>query len=199
MIDSRFWNIEQSAGFVLILSFVVFFVGAAMYWIRWIWSGSRDAPPPSHIYFVWERSIIMAAVVLTAIGFVLLEAVLQDTDGLVLARTGATAYLMSGVLWLVAEAFSLNQDSEKNSPLTAIKWGRELYFVYFVLAFLAQVAIGGALLQVGLLAAWIGWATIVWNMGWLAAALITRGRSWIPAHNHLMPLVIGIALLSQTA
>ncbi len=30
------------------------------------------------------------------------------------------------------------------------------------------------------------------------AALLTRGRIWIPFLHHLMPLVIGIALLSQT-
>jgi len=49
-----------------------------------------------------------------------------------------------------------------------------------------------------MLAAWVGWAAIMWNLGWLAAGLITKLRLWIPMLHHLMPLVIGIALLSQT-
>ncbi len=187
MIDPRFWSVEHSAGSVLILGFVAFFVGASMYWIR---GGLRGGAPPTHAYFVWERGFIMAAVVLTAIGFVLLEVSLQNTAGLVLARVGATAYLFGGVLWVVAEASSLTPGSENHYPLIVI---------YLVLAFLAQVAIGGALLQAGLLAAWIGWITIVWNGGWFVAVLITRLRAWFPFLHHLMPLVIGIALLSHTA
>ncbi len=158
-----------------------------MFWIR---GGIRGGAPPSHAYFAWERSFIMAAVVLTAIGFVLLEAQLQNTDGRVLARTGATAYLFGGILAVVAEASSLTQGFEKNYPLIVI---------YVVLAFLAQAAIGGSLLQAGLLAAWIGWVILVWNMGWLMISLITRRGIYIPFLHHFMPLVIGIALLSQTA
>jgi len=120
MLDPRFWSIEQSGGFVLILSFVTFFVGAVMYWIRWRRSGIRGGPPPNYTYLIWERSLIMAAVILTAIGFVLLEAPLQNTDGWALARTGATAYLFGGILWLVAEALDLTRTEQSFYPLIVI-------------------------------------------------------------------------------
>jgi hypothetical protein len=66
-----------------------------MFWYR---DGQRGGAPPSPTYYVWERSFIMAAVVLTAIGFVLLEGRLEAGAGRVLARAGATAYLFAGVL-----------------------------------------------------------------------------------------------------
>ena len=184
MIDPRFWSIERAAGSFLVLGFVAFFVGALMFFIR---GGLRGGAPPSPAYFVWERSFIMAAVVLTAIGFVLLEGSLQNTDGRVLARTGATAYLFAGVLLVAAEALSLNLGFEKLYALIVI---------YVVLAFLAQAAIGGSLLQSSLLPAWIGWVTILWNMAWLVVLPVTRPRDiYFPVLHHVMPLVIGIALL----
>ncbi len=190
MIDPRFWSIEYSAGSVLILGFVAFFVGASLYWIRWMRSGIRGGAPPGYTYLVWERSFIMAAVTLTVIGFVLLEAPLQNSQGRVLARTGATAYLFAGILGVAAEALDLTRKEQSFYPLVVL---------YVVLAYLAQAAIGGSLLQSSLLASWIGWATIVWSIGWLVAFLITRLSAWIPILHHVIPLVIGIALLSRTA
>jgi len=189
MIDPRFWSMERCTGFVLVLGFSSFFAGASMYWIRWIRSGVRGGPPPTHAYFVWERSLIMAAVVLTAIGLVLLEGSLENTDGSVLARMGATAYLFGGVLWVIGEASSLTPGSDSSGSLFAAS---------FVLAFLAQSAIGASLLQTELTPAWVGWATMVWNLGWLGLGAITRGKVWIPMLPHLMPFVIGIALLSRS-
>jgi len=45
----------------------------------------------------------MAAVVLTVIGFVLVEEHLHTSDGRVLARTGATTYVFAGILGVAAE------------------------------------------------------------------------------------------------
>lgn len=190
MIAPRSWSVEHSTGIVLVLGFAIFIAGASMYWLRWIRSGVQDGPPPSHAYLVWERSFIMAAVVLTAIGLALLEGLLQNGDGWVLARVGATGYLFAAVLWVIAEAVSLTSGSRDNGPLFAAS---------FALAFPAQVAIGGSMVQADLTAAWIGWTTVGWNAGWLVFGLISRGRVWIPMLPHLMPFVIGIALLSQSA
>ena len=71
-----------------------------------------------------------------------------------------------------------------------------LIVIYVVMAFLAQAAIGGAVIQSGLLAAWIGWATILWNIAWLVVlSLISRRDMYFPILHYLMPLVMGIALL----
>jgi hypothetical protein len=178
-----------SAGILLILSFVALSAGASMYWLR---GGIRGGAPPTKAYFVWERTFIIAAVVLTAIGLALLEGELQSSDGRVLARAGAVTYLLGGVLVVAAEASSVGQFLDGNRSQQV--WPLE--FAYVVLAFLAQAAVGGALLQAGVVADWIGWATVVWNIGLLLVMLIRRGDIYIPFVHHLMPLVIGVALVT---
>ena len=183
MIDQRFWSMERAAGSFLVLGFVALLPGIVMFLIR---GGIRGGAPPSPAFFVWERSLIMAAVVLTAIGLVLLEGHLQNTDGRVLARAGATAYLFAGILLVAAEALNLKQGQNTYA----------LIVIYVVLAFLAQAAIGGALLQSRLLPAWITWVTILWNIAWLVVLpVITPRDIYFPVLHHFVPLLIGIALL----
>ena len=135
----------------------------------------------------------MAAIVLTAIGFVLLERHLRNTDGHLLARTGATAYLFAGILVVAAESLILSTGFDE-------KQVHALFVIYVVLAFLAQAAIGGALLQSRLLARWIGWITILWNLAWLVVlVVITPEDIYFPILHHLMPLLIGGALLLRRA
>jgi hypothetical protein len=75
-----------------------------------------------------------------------------------------------------------------------------LIVVHVVLAFLGQAAIGGALWQSKLLAPWIGWATILWNLAWLVALpIITPHDIYFPILHGLMPLLIGAPLLRRPA
>jgi hypothetical protein len=63
-----------------------------------------------------------------------------------------------------------------------------LIIVYVVVAFLAQAALGGALLQSGALATRIGWATILWNLAWLVALpIITPRDIYFPILHHAAP------------
>lgn len=189
MVDQRFWSIERAAGFSLVLGFVASLVGVVMFSIR---GGPSGGTPPSHTFFVWERSLFMAAVILTAIGFVLLEGHFHNADGRVLARTGATVYLFGGIPLVAAEALSLSLGEGFEQRSYA------LIVMCVVLAFLAQGAIGGALLRSGLLARWIGWVTILWNLGWLVVLpVITPKDVYFPILHHLMPLLIGGALLRR--
>jgi hypothetical protein len=186
MTDQRFWSVNGVTGYVLVAGFAANLAGVLMFFYR---GGLQGSPPPSPTYFVWERSFIMASVVLTAIGLVLLEGYLQNTNGYILARAGATAYLFGAVFIVAAEALSLNQGSQNLYPLIVI---------HVVLALLAQAVVGAALLQSGLLPAWIGWVTIVWNIAFLVVLPVTSPRDmYYPILHHVMPLVIGIALLRK--
>ena len=183
-------SLPPTTAVALILGFAALASGALMYWLR---GGIRGGAPPSQRYLVWERSFIMGAVVLTAVGLELLADLLAVSDGAAMARAGAAAYLFGGVLVVAAEASSLVQGLHKDWP--AQSWS--LAVVYVVLALLAQAAIGGALLAGDVLPAWIGWATLTWNIGWLAFYLLRRGDIYTPFVHHVMPFVIGVAVLLQ--
>jgi hypothetical protein len=76
---------------------------------------------------------------------------------------------------------------------------RGLIVVYVIIACLAQAAVGSALLLAGSLAAWVGWATILVNMGGLMVLLaFSRRDLYFPALHHIAPLLIGLALLLKT-
>jgi len=81
MNHQRFWRIERAAGLFLVLGFVTNLAGVVMFSIR---GGVSDGAPPSPEYYLWERGLLVVAIVLTAIGFVLLEGQLDNTAGRVL-------------------------------------------------------------------------------------------------------------------
>jgi hypothetical protein len=183
-------SLQATTAVALILGSAALASGALMYWLR---GGIRGGAPPSRRYLVWERSFIMAAVVLTAVGLMLLADLLAASDGAAMARAGAVAYLFGAVLVVAAEASSLGQGLHQD--WSAQSWS--LAVVYVVLALLAQATIGGALLAGDVLPAWIGWATLAWNIGWLAFYLLRGGDIYIPFVHHVMPFVIGVAVLLQ--
>jgi hypothetical protein len=149
-------------------------------------NGAEGGAPHSPAIFVWERGGWLAAVFLTALGLILLEGSLLETKGRVLARLGASAYFFGAVVVVVAEAMPFPLD-RPSYPLIVI---------YVVLAFLGQVAVGIALLQSALLAAWVGWTILVWNVGWLVALpIVSPDDLYYPILHHVMPLLIGIMLV----
>jgi hypothetical protein len=186
MTDQPFWTIKSVTGIFLVVGFVANLAGVLMFFYR---GGLQGAAPPSAGYFALERSVLAVAVFLTAIGLVLLEGYLQNTNGQILARVGATAYLFGAVFIVIVEALSLSQGNVNTYPLVVI---------YVVLALLAQAVIGAALLQSGLLPAWVGWVAVLWNVAFLVVLPLTSARDmYYPIVHHVVPLVIGIALLRK--
>jgi len=184
MIDFQYWTLERTAGLFLVLHIVTTFPGFMLFWLR---RGHKGGPPRSHAHWVFERNSILSGVVVTAIGFMLLEGAFQNTDGAILANIGAIAFFFGGVLVVAAEALMPTVGYEKVYGLIVI---------YVVIAFLAQAVIGWAMIQSGLLAAWIGWVTILWNVVWLIIlSLFSRRDMYFPILHYVMPLVMGIALL----
>jgi hypothetical protein len=170
---------------LLIGGAVVFAVGGVLFTGRVIW---RWPAGQSDRYLRWERSFVIAAVLLTALGLALLEDHLRAAGDPVIARLGTLAYLIAAVVVVVAETSFLH-DRDWNYP----------QIVFYVLtALLAQAAIGVGLLQTGLVAGWIGWATIAWNLGCLVVLPLASPRElYYPAIHHAAPLLIGIALLAR--
>lgn len=179
------YTTPRFAGVLLTSCFFVFLVGGVMFWAR---NGMAGKPAPSFAYFAVERGFIMAAAVITAIGLLLFaEVVGRAHDGALLpARLAAATYAVATVLLLVAEA----------GLLRGGRFPYALIVAYVVLAFLAQAVLGVILLRAGFLPSWIGWAAIAWNLAWLVAlAILMPGDVYFPVLHHVIPLLIGIALL----
>jgi hypothetical protein len=163
----------------LVLSGATLWTGRNM----WDWPVSESAG-----YLIWERGLILAAIVAVVLGLALLEDGLMTKGDLFAARLGYVTYLIAGVLGIVAESYLISG----REPLYA------LIVIYVVMAFLGQTALGVSLLITKLLPAWIGWSTIVWNLAFLVLLFaISPADIYYPVAHHVMPLVIGIAYLAR--
>ena len=87
------------SGLLLLAGVVLSIGGVLMFNIRNMYIGFFD----TRTYFNWERGLFMVAYVVAALGLALLENVLREADVPVLARLGATAFLIAAVLAVVAE------------------------------------------------------------------------------------------------
>ena len=180
-------NTQRAAGTLLALSFVACMVGVVMFTAR---DGTSGQPAPSFAYLALERGLFMGAVVITALGLAALSAILSGAhgDALVPARLATVIYAIATVLLLIGEASGLRSERPPYALIVA----------YVVLAFLAQAAFGALLVRTRFLPAWIGWATVVWNLGWLVVLpIITPGDIYFPVLHHPIPLLVGIALLRR--
>ena len=186
MFNQSVWSNRRAGGLLLILGFAANLAGISMFIFS---SGILGNIPRTTTFVIWERSILALAVVLTMVGFVLLEGYLATTNGSVFARIGASTYFFGAVLVVVAETLSFTLRYEQTYGVVV---------AYVILAFLAQASFGVALLQSGVVAPWIGWGAILWNLAWLAALpLISPQDIYFPILHHLVPLVTGIALLRK--
>jgi hypothetical protein len=173
------------AASLLVLCFVLFGFGGALFTGR-VFLNWQIQDTSSHL--LWERGFIMAAVLATVLGLALLEDLLRTAGDTVLSRLGLVTYLIGAVVVLVAETTYLGKGG----------WSYPQVVLYVVLAFLAQAALGVALLRTGLVTGWVGWATVIWNTAWLIILPIFSPRDiYYPVLHHVAPLVIGIALLTQ--
>ena len=183
MVIKGLFSQQVAAGWLLILSGLIFSIGGMLYTGRAIWKWPAGQ---TRRYLVWERSFVIAALLVAVVGLNLLEGMLEAAGDRTLAPSGMVLLLIGGSVVIFAETFSLSQQEWIYAPIVT----------FVVLAFLAQAIFGAALLHTGLLPAWIGWATIVWNLGWLIILPFARPKElYYPWLHYVAPLLIGIGLL----
>jgi hypothetical protein len=172
------------AACLLVLTFMVFEIGGILFTGRTM----LNWPIENRVsHMRWERSFVILPTILTVLGLVLLADLLRTAGDSFLAQLGMATYLFGAVLVVSTETKFIDND----------EWNYPQVVTFVVLALLAQAAFGGALLQTGLVAAWVGWATLVWNLGYLLIVLIVRPREvYYPAIHCVAPLMIGLALLA---
>jgi|GEM_PF-1236142 hypothetical protein len=170
---------------LLVMSFFIFTIGGVLFAGR-AFLGWQIEETSSHL--IWERGCIITAIVATTLGLVLLGDMLRTAGDTFMGMLGVVAFGFGAVVVVVAETAYISKRD----------WLYSQVVLYVVLAFLAQAAIGAALLQATLVAGWVGWVTIVWNLAWLVLLLIfSRRNVYFPVLHHVAPLIIGIALLAS--
>ena len=172
------------AASLLVLTFATFEIGGILFTGRAMlnWQIEDRAA-----HMRWERSFVILPTVLTMLGLVLLADLLHAAGDTFLAQLGMATYLFGAAQVVVAETTFVHNDD----------WNYPQVVAYVVLALLAQAAFGVALLQTGLVPTWVGWMTLLWNLGYLLIILIVRPREvYYPAIHFVAPIIIGLTLLA---
>jgi hypothetical protein len=174
---------QTAAGWLLILSWIIFMPGGVLYAGSNIWNWPIKN---THRYLLWERGFVMTALLSAVVGFSILEGMLAAAGDKILAPAGMALLLIGAAVVIFAEAYSISRQEWLYAPTV----------VFVILAFLAQALFGGALLRTGLLPGWIGWLTILWNLGWLVILPMARPKDmYYPWLHYMAPILIGIGLL----
>jgi len=178
----RPFTARRTSAILLIVAFVPNMGGVVLFSGSQFFGWFVDSPT----LLAWERSMLIAAYVAAALGVALLENILRETAGAaVLARLGATTFLMAAVVALVVEATFLGGRASTT----------RLVYVMVVLLYVAEAILGAALLSSGAVRAWIGWATLAWNIGWLVVLpIVSPGDIYYPILHFVPLLLIGIVL-----
>jgi hypothetical protein len=183
MLTINLLSTQIAAGWLLVLSGLIFLPGGLLFTRRVIWKRTTGKNP---VYLYWERGLVIAAVVVVVLGWGLLERMLEAAGDTILAPSGLILLILSAGLVLAAELYNLSKQA----------WLQPLIVVHVVLAFLSQAVFGASLLQTGLLPAWVGWAAILWSMGMLVYLPAFKPRDiYYPWVHYVAPLIIGIGLL----
>lgn len=170
---------------MLLASCALVFVGILMYGARVFLHapiGARSG------YYQWERWSIVSGFITLALGLAGLSSLLRHAGDPLLSDVGLTAFVIGAVAMIVVEVSWLTAAGLPDGLTGA------LVRIFVILAFLSQAAYGAALLQTGLLPGWLGWITVVWNIGWLVVLLGAKDPYYPILHLQL-PVLTGILLL----
>jgi len=155
----------------------------------------------------WANVFMGAAAVVLLTGLSMLTTLLEAAKERICSRLGLVGWLMATVLWVIFSVFrgvvTVKAAEEMGAPGTTgavpayyellAQWGFALFYVATVIGFLALAAYGASLLQVGLVPAWAGWATLAFSLALLVQLLVTGDT--LSAFHYVPPMLIGVLLL----
>jgi hypothetical protein len=140
----------------------------------------------------WGWLLMIVAVVLTALGLIILATLLREAGDRTLSPLGLIGFLFGTILGIIYLALKAGAEASA-VPGFLSRWAYTLVLIYNTLAFLTIAVHGGRSLQTRLLPKWIRWASIAGCMALLVMSLIALEH--YPAFPHEMLLVVGIMLL----
>lgn len=192
------WSREEgrAAAGLLIVGAVIFWLGATTF--PGMSLEEITANLPAHL---WTSGTFLLAVFITLVGLALFTLALREAGDRFLSILGLLAFAFGSIFWTMHVAFRLtvmpwaaDEFSRTAMPPAWFQpwrnWSGLLFGIYSVLANLALVAYGGAILETGLLVRWAGWTCVV--LGLLAAPSFGP-----PLFIHLTPWLVGILLVRR--
>jgi hypothetical protein len=205
-------------GVVLILAFIVFAIGAGLPFVgskgnatiyMLTAPGNLQAVAASLTFWRWGNNFMGAAIIVLLAGSSMLTTRLEKAGEVTFSRLGLIGLIVAAVLWVIFSVFRgvitvrvAQEVTAAGASMTGAapayyaplaQWMSALFFVYAALGFLALAAYGASLLQVGLLPAWVGWATLIYGIT-LLIPLFIQGEI-LPILHYLPGLLIGALLL----
>ena len=196
-------------GGVLVAGLVIFLVGA----VAWRLEYQRPLPeslPAIHRdrgRWAWIHTWMIVAMVVTPAGLVGLTLGLRESTATALAGMATADYVAGGVCWIVSLVFRLTvvpwaaeQASAGRVPegfAAYDRWAGALYVVHMLTAYVGSAVLGMALLSTDAVPAWLGWAGVIWGLGFVAGFVATRfaGPFNPPFWAHLYTGTVGLVLL----
>jgi hypothetical protein len=186
----------SSAAGLLIIGAVIFWVGATTF--PGMTLEEIAANRPAHM---WTSGTFLPAVFITLAGLALFTVALREAGDRVLSVLGLLAFAFGSVFWTLHVAFRLTvmpwaaEEFSRTAASPAwfqpwVEFSGLLFGIYSVLANLALVAYGGAILETGLVARWAGWTCVV--VGLLAAPFFGP-----PLFIHVPLWLVGILLVRR--
>ena len=182
------WLTARSlTGALLLASAALALAGILMFWFRVFLHAPFGARPG---YYQWERGLIIGGVVALALGLAALNSLLRQAGDPLFSDVGLTACVIGTAMLILAEVAWLTKAGLPDGLTGA------LARLGVVLFFLSQAAYGAAGLQTGLLPGWLGWFTVIWNIGWLA--VLCRAKDpYYPVLHFVLPILAGVLLLAN--
>ncbi|MGH9363879.1 MAG: hypothetical protein ACRD1B_01245 [Thermoanaerobaculia bacterium] len=149
----------------------------------------------------------LGGVVLTVLGFAALTTTFRSVRERQLSELALISFLLGAVFWVMHLAFRLTATLGAARELLATGvvptyfaaaplagFFGFLFGVYWVLAYVAIAAYGGAILRTQVLPASLGWSAIVFAV---LFALTGVGGDALPLFIHVIPFAIGVVLLRR--
>ena len=166
----------------------------------------------------WRKSAAWLGIgtVLNILGIGLLTILINEAGGQLLGTSSLLIFLSGALFWIVGMAFrigveplaaeQLAETSDVPAWFEGIQaWNTSLGLIYMVLGYIATAIVGWALIETSLVSVLIGLISLVFGAGG-AISMLTNSPKYpgteysiaaIPLWLHLMPFLIGVALIIQ--
>ena len=201
-----------ATGILLILSTLIYHGGLAYLFTRSEFGDVLKASQKDKLVIIARHpgeyrrgcDLVLLGWIVAAVGYVMLAILLRDAGDTVASTLSAVLFLIAIVLacvfWALHVPLTLLAAEETARTSVEPAYYEPLRVaadaslrIYLVLGLVATAGFGWALLQTGLIPAWVAWATVGWGVAWAGVSLVTS--EGIPLLPMVTPIAIGLCLL----